>query len=78
MLKDKTNRFYYSIGGSNLVKYKINADGNKSAEMKINDVDCVTLLNDKIETTNPINYQYYIGKANKIINELQNKQLTLF
>ena len=78
LLKDKTNRFYYSIGGSNLVKYKINADGNKSAEVKINDVDCVTLLNDKIETTNPINYQYYIGKANKIINELQNKQLTLF
>lgn len=70
------NRFYYSTDGRFLMK--------RDAYGKIIKIDStygVTILNkipkDYTFPTN-INYQYYIGRCKKIIEQLENVQLTLF
>ena len=71
------NRFYYSTDGGYLIKR--DKDTNKS--IKVDSNWGVTILN-KIpkdyQFPNNIEYRYYIGQCRKIINLLENVQLSLF
>lgn len=71
------NRFYYSTDGDYLIK----RDEDTGKQIKVNSNYGVTLMNvipKNCELPKNINYQYYIGQCKKIINELENVQLTLF
>jgi hypothetical protein len=76
--QQRTNRFYASTDGYFLWKYKIEY-GVKSYQNMLT-ASGVTLLNDfdDLKTDPKINYAYYIAEANKIINQLKTKQLSLF
>ena len=71
------NRFYYSTDGGYLIKR--DKDTNKC--IKVDSNWGVTLMN-TIPKDCPlpknIEYRYYIGQCKKIINELENVQLSLF
>lgn len=73
-----TNRFYASKSGYYLFKIKPNNNERivilgSSPVMLFNDFE----IKNNIQEYN-INYAYYINECNKIINEMQPQQLTLF
>lgn len=76
--QQRTNRFYASTDGCFLYKWKID-DGVKKYQNMLT-ASGVTLLNNfnNLKENPKINYQYYITEANKIINQLKTKQLSLF
>ena len=76
--QQRTNRFYASTNGCYLYKYKIENGIKKYQNMLTQ--SGVTIANnfDKLPSELNINYNYYINEANKIINQLRTKQLSLF
>lgn len=76
--QQRTNRFYASTDGYFLYKWKIE-NGQKKYQNMLT-ASGVTLLNNfgDLKENPKINYQYYITEANKIINQLKTKQLSLF
>ena len=76
--QQRTNRFYASNNGYYLYKYKIENGIKKYQNMLTQ--SGVTIANnlDKLPSEFNINYSYYINEANKIINQLRTKQLSLF
>ena len=76
--QQRTNRFYASTNGYYLYKYKIENGIKKYQNMLTQ--SGVTIANnfDKLPSELNINYNYYINEANKIINQLRTKQLSLF
>lgn len=76
--QQRTNRFYASTNGYFLYKWKIENGVKKYQNMLT--ASGVTLLNnfDDLKENPKINYRYYINEANKIINQLKTKQLSLF
>lgn len=76
--QQRTNRFYASNDGYYLYKYKIE-NGIKKYQSMLTQSG-VTIANnfDKLPSEFNINYNYYINEANKIINQLRTKQLSLF
>lgn len=76
--QQRTNRFYASTDGCFLYKWKIDNGVKKYQNMLT--ASGVTLLNNfnNLKENPKINYQYYITEANKIINQLKTKQLSLF
>ena len=80
IIQQRTNRFYASTNGYHLTKWKIDNDGTK----QVNDMltgSSVTIFNEFIGkpiSEYNINYIYYIKECEKIINELEPKQLKLF
>lgn len=75
------NRYYCSTNGYYLYKCKIDKEGkryNYINMLKSSGVTVCNNLNDFKEFPNNINYRYYIVEANKIINQLCIKQLSLF
>lgn len=77
--QQRTNRFYASTNGYYLFKWKIE-NGIKTYQNMLT-ASGITLLNKynnaSISNRN-INYRYYIIEAQKIINQLKEKQLSLF
>ena len=77
--QQRTNRFYASTNGYYLFKWKIE-NGIKIYQNMLT-ASGITLLN-KFDNTSisnrNINYRYYIIEAQKIINQLKEKQLSLF
>ena len=77
--QQRTNRFYASTNGYYLFKWKIE-NGIKTYQNMLT-ASGITLLN-KFNNTSisnrNINYRYYIIEAQKIINQLKEKQLSLF
>ena len=75
----RINRYYASNSGYYLMRVKEDRYEPRK-EARITDYG-VCIIN-KIDNTNTddkqINYQYYISKANKIVSEFVNRQLTLF
>lgn len=75
----RINRYYASNSGYYLMRIK---DKTYEAKREEKITDCgVRILDtmDSIDTDGKkINYQYYIGKANKIVSAFTNRQLTLF
>lgn len=78
VIQQRTNRFYASTDGYFLFKWKIDK-GEKQYQNMLT-ASGVTILNnfDDLKENPKINYQYYINEANKIINQLKTKQLSLF
>lgn len=76
--QQRTNRFYASNNGYYLYKYKIENGIKKYQNMLTQ--SGVTIANnfDKLPSEFNVNYSYYINEANKIINQLRTKQLSLF
>ena len=76
--QQRTNRFYASTNGCYLYKYKVENGIKKYQNMLTQ--SGVTIANnfDKLPSELNINYNYYINEANKIINQLRTKQLSLF
>lgn len=76
--QQRTNRFYASTNGCYLYKYKIENGIKKYQNMLTQ--SGVTIANNfnKLPSELNINYNYYINEANKIINQLRTKQLSLF
>lgn len=76
--QQRTNRFYASTNGYYLYKYKIENGIKKYQNMLTQ--SGVTIANnfDELPSELNINYNYYINEANKIINQLRTKQLSLF
>lgn len=71
------NRFYYSTDGGFLIKRE--KDTNK--QIKVDSTWGITILNTipkDYQFPNNIEYKYYIGQCKKIINQLENVQLSLF
>ena len=71
------NRFYYSTDGGFLMK----RDKDTGKVIKVDSNNGVTILNTipkDYQFPKNINYQYYIGRCKKIINLLENVQLSLF
>lgn len=78
VIQQRTNRFYASTDGHFLFKWKMDK-GEKQYQNMLT-ASGVTILNnfDDLKENPKINYQYYINEANKIINQLKTKQLSLF
>lgn len=77
--QQRTNRFYASTNGYYLFKWKIE-NGIKTYQNMLT-ASGITLLNKYNNTSisnRNINYRYYIIEAQKIINQLKEKQLSLF
>lgn len=75
----RINRYYASNSGCYLMRVK-EKEYEPRKEAKITDCG-VRIINNIINSDTAgkwINYQYYIGKANKIVSEFINRQLTLF
>lgn len=78
--QQRINRFYASTNGAYLWKYKLDENNEKQYQNMLT-ASGVTLLNtldDKPIHERKINYNYYISEANKIVNQLQVKQLSLW
>ena len=74
------NRFYMSINGGILIKYKIEKGGKEQAT-RLCATSPVTIYNkfeDKPFEEYKVNYRYYKNEIYKIINELEINQLSLF
>lgn len=74
------NRFYMSINGGILIKYKIEKGGKEQAT-RLCATSSVTIYNkfeDKPFEEYKVNYRYYKNEIYKIINELEINQLSLF
>ena len=77
--QQRINRYYASNNGYYLYKWKFD-NGNKWFQNMLTSSG-VTLLNkfDDVPISNRnINYRYYISETQKIINQLKEKQLSLF
>lgn len=79
-LISRINRYYVSTNGPYL--YKCTVNNNKRTGyinmLKASGVTIVNNLNQITQFPDNINYRYYIGECNKIINSFVNKQLLLF
>lgn len=75
----RINRYYASNSGYYLMRVK-EKDYEPRKEAKITDygVRIINTITDDYAVGGRINYQYYISKANKIVSEFTNRQLTLF
>ena len=74
------NRFYMSINGGILIKYKMEK-GGKAQATRLCATSPVTIYNkfeDKPFEEYKVNYRYYKNEIYKIINELEINQLSLF
>lgn len=74
------NRFYMSINGGILIKYKMEK-GGKAQATRLCATSPVTIYNkfeDKSFEEYKVNYRYYKNEIYKIINELEINQLSLF
>lgn len=74
------NRFYMSINGGILIKYKMEKGGKEQAT-RLCATSPVTIYNkfeDKPFEEYKVNYRYYKNEIYKIINELEINQLSLF
>lgn len=71
-------RYYHSVDGSNLVRFKVDVYTNKILSTVVVSERPCTLCDDNRALPNNIDYQYYIGKCKQIINEIENVQLKLF
>ena len=77
--QQRTNRFYASMDGAYLWKWK--DDNGVKAYQNMLTASGVTILNkldDKPINERKINYRYYLGEALKIVEELKPRQLSLF
>lgn len=71
----KSNRWYVSTNGGSF--YKVDYKEDKKINYCVNRK--ITIFNDYIQKTNyNIDYSYYISEAQKVINLIQDPQLTLF
>ena len=80
-LISRINRYYASTNGYYLFKCKVDCEGRRTDYnhmLKASGVTIVNNLNDVKEFPTNINYSYYIGEANKIITQFENRQLSLF
>lgn len=80
-LISRINRYYMSTNGSKLYKCVVDEEGKRSGYTNMLKASGVTIVNNLDEITefpNNINYRYYIGECNKIINAFENRQLSLF
>lgn len=80
-LISRINRYYMSTNGSKLYKCVVDEEGKRSGYTNMLKASGVTIVNNFDEITefpNNINYRYYIGECNKIINAFENRQLSLF
>lgn len=80
-LVSRINRYYMSTNGSKLYKCVVDEEGKRSGYTNMLKASGVTIVNNLDEITefpNNINYRYYIGECNKIINAFENRQLSLF
>ena len=80
-LISRINRYYASTNGYYLFKCKVDNEGKRTDYnhmLKASGVTIVNNLNDIKEFPTNINYSYYIGEANKIITQFENRQLSLF
>lgn len=77
----RINRYYASTNGYFLFRCKVDPTGKRTDYTNLLKSSGVTIVNDLNqikEFPNNINYNYYIGEANKIITQFENKQLNLF
>lgn len=75
------NRYYISTNSPYLYKCKVDENGKRYGYINMLCASGVTIVNnfDEIkEFPTNINYNYYIGAAQKIINSFENVQLSLF
>lgn len=71
----KNTRYYVTNSGGSL--YKHNIKDNRISGVCVGNV--VTIFNDYFESDNyNINYSFYLKECKKIIDNIENKQLTLF
>ena len=80
-LIQRINRFYFSNNAPWLYKCKVDCEGNRTNYIKLNSQTGVTIcnvINENFEFPNDINYAYYIGEAQKIVDLFKYKQLSLF
>lgn len=80
-LISRINRYYMSTNGSKLYKCVVDEEGKRSGYTNMLKASGVTIVNNLDEITefpDNINYRYYIGECNKIINAFENRQLSLF
>lgn len=77
--QQRTNRFYASINGAYLWKWK-DDNGVKAYQnmLTASGVTILNKLNNKPINERKINYRYYLGEALKIVEELKPRQLSLF
>ena len=75
LLLPRTTRYYISKLGGTLMKHH-----TATGRVEGVNIGCrVTLFNEYVEKENyNINYSYYIKECNKIINAIENNQLSLF
>lgn len=75
LLLPRTSRYYISKLGGTLMKHH-----TATGRVEGVNIGCrVTLFNEYVEKENyNINYSYYIKECNKIINVIENNQLSLF
>ena len=74
------NRFYMSLNGGRLIKYKLE-NGQKIRPTNLCADSAVTIYNkfdDKNISDRNINYQYYIHEVYKIIDKIDCQQLSLW
>jgi len=78
--QQRCNRFYASMSGGYLYKWKEDDDGNKRYQNMLADSGVILLnkFDDKPIEERKINYRYYLKETLKIIEELQPRQLALF
>lgn len=80
IVQQRTNRFYASTKGYPLIKWKFNEDGTRQINnmLTASNVILYNQFEDKPISDYNINYIYYIKECEKIVNELEPKQLSLF
>ena len=75
----RINRYYASNSGYYLIRVK-EREYEPRKEAKITDcgVRIINTITNSSTDGKWVNYQYYINKANKIVSEFVNRQLSLF
>ena len=75
----RINRYYASTNGRYLYKVKTEKEVNSYSNMlKDSGVTILNTLDDIPIEARKINYNYYIGEAEKIVNSFVHQQLELF
>ena len=75
---NNTVRYYQSMKGKSLEKFKIDLYTNKEiAKYGISNFPCI-ICNDNSEFPDDVDYRFYIGKCRQLLNEIENVQLSLF
>ncbi len=75
--EQKNIRYYISNRGKTLIKRNLEDNREISIERNWN-INIFNKFIEKLISEYDVNYKYYIHECNKIINEIENKQLTLF